>query len=296
MPKKIVKQEDINVTDAQAQVAPKEAHAKEAHAKEVQPKGKGKKAQPKEADAKEAQPKAENAPVDNVAPKQAQPKGKGKKAPVEQAPVEQADTQADSEADDARASRQTPTRDSVEKEFDDVITSLDEEIEKLRDQTAKSKGVKFLRTLNKRLKTLKNHALRVSKQRASTRRNNTNSGFLKPVQISKDLAKFTGWNPSDLRSRVDVTKFICNYIRENNLQDPNDRRRIRVEDDQNLKKLLKFEESADKPLTYYSLQTYLKGHFTPVEGETKASEAKPADAHATKASEAKPKKAVAGKQ
>jgi chromatin remodeling complex protein RSC6 len=159
--------------------------------------------------------------------------------------------------------RQTPTRESVEKSFDDLVAMVDEEINKLRDSTAKAKGVKFLRTLNKKIKVLKNHALRVSKQRHTTHRNNTNSGFLKPVQISKELAKFTGWDHSQLRSRVDVTKFICNYIKERNLQDPKDRRQIRVEDDADLKKLLKFDGKDKKPLTYYSLQTYLKNHFVP---------------------------------
>jgi chromatin remodeling complex protein RSC6 len=118
--------------------------------------------------------------------------------------------------------RHVPTSESVEKEFDELINGLDEEIKKLRESTAKSKGVKFLRTLNKRLKVLKNHALRVSKKKVTTRRNNTNSGFLKPVQISKELAKFTGWDQNELRSRVDVTKYICNYIKEKNLQDPAD--------------------------------------------------------------------------
>lgn len=157
--------------------------------------------------------------------------------------------------------RHVPTSESVEKEFDELINGLDEEIKKLRESTAKSKGVKFLRTLNKRLKVLKNHALRVSKKKVTTRRNNTNSGFLKPVQISKELAKFTGWDQNELRSRVDVTKYICNYIKEKNLQDPADKRNIRVEDDGNLKKLLKYDGKDKKPLTYYRLQTYLKGHF-----------------------------------
>lgn len=160
-------------------------------------------------------------------------------------------------------SRRVPTRESVEQEFDSLVASIDEEINKLRESATKSKGVKFLRTVNKRVKALRNHSLRVSKQRPVTRRNNTNSGFLKPVQISKDLAKFTGWDQAQLRSRVDVTKFICEYIKNNNLQDPEDKRKIRVDNDGNLKKLLKFDGKDGKPLTYYSLQTYLKSHFTP---------------------------------
>lgn len=165
----------------------------------------------------------------------------------------------------ARQPRQIPTRETVEKEFDDLISFIEEEVTKLRDSApVKSKGVKFLRTVNKRVKALKAHTLRVSKQKPVNKRNNTNSGFLKPVQISKDLSKFTGWNSDELKSRVEVTKFICNYIKEKDLQDPEDRRKIRVEDDPNLKKLLKFDGKDKKPLTYYSLQTYLKSHFLPM--------------------------------
>lgn len=175
------------------------------------------------------------------------------------------ESEATLDVDDSKktAHRHVPTSESVEKEFDDIISGLDEEIQRLRESTAKSKGVKFLRTLNKRLKVLKNHALRVSKKKVATRRNNTNSGFLKPVSISKELAKFTGWDQNEPRSRVDVTKYICNYIKEKNLQDPADKRNIRVEDDSNLKKLLRFDGKDKKPLTYYRLQTYLKSHFSP---------------------------------
>ena len=165
------------------------------------------------------------------------------------------------------STRRVHTNETIEKEFNEIVLTIEEEIKKIRESNSKFKGVKFLRTLNKRVKVLKKHALRVSKTKTTNRSNNTNSGFLKPVQISKDLAKFTGWDQTQLRSRVDVTKYICNYIKEKGLQDPSDKRNIRVDEDQNLKKLLKFDSRGDKkPLTYYRLQTYLKNHFsTPVE-------------------------------
>jgi chromatin remodeling complex protein RSC6 len=198
-------------------------------------------------------------------PAKSRAKKNGKKDSVEPSATESSASVAeDSATSDSTTpkTRHVPTRESVEKEFDELVASIDSEIEKLRSSTAKAKGVKFLRTVNKRVKTLRNHALRVSKQRQTTRRNNSNSGFLKPVQISKDLAKFTGWEHSQLRSRVDVTKFICDYIKQHDLQDPEDKRNIRVDNDPNLKKLLKFDGKDGQKLTYYSLQTYLKGHFS----------------------------------
>ena len=158
--------------------------------------------------------------------------------------------------------RRTPTRDSVLAELDELISFVDAEISSIREGNTKNKGIKFLRSINKRVKTIKNHAGRVMKQKTRTNRSgNQNSGFLKPVTISKEMAKFTGWNPSELKSRVEVTKYICDYIRENQLQNPEDRREIRP--DSKLRKLLKYDaKKASAPLRYYSLQTYLKPHFS----------------------------------
>jgi len=157
--------------------------------------------------------------------------------------------------------RRAPTRESVLGDFESLITSVDAEIQHLREGPAKTKGIKFLRSLNKNIKLLRNRAARVMKQKKKTgRTNNKNSGFLKPVSISKELAKFTGWSPKDLHSRVEVTKYICQYISENNLQNPEDRRQIKP--DSKLQKLLDFNPKKNKePLRYYSLQTHLKRHF-----------------------------------
>ena len=249
---------------------PKKATQKPAEEKQDSRKNKKATESEAEAEAEVAPAKqtknAKAAPVAKAAAKPRAPAKKGgKKEEADSSAAESSASAAESSATSDSAApktRHVPTRDSVEKEFDELVASIDSEIEKLRSSTAKAKGVKFLRTVNKRVKTLRNHALRVSKQRQTTRRNNTNSGFLKPVQISKDLAKFTGWEHSQLRSRVDVTKFICDYIKKNDLQDPADKRNIRVETDPNLKKLLKFDGKDGQKLTYYSLQTYLKGHFS----------------------------------
>jgi chromatin remodeling complex protein RSC6 len=159
--------------------------------------------------------------------------------------------------------RSVPTKESVSTEFDDIITSIEAEISNIRDSKTKSKGIKFLRTLNKRLKSLKTQTARIKHRNSSVKRdtiNNTNSGFLKPVKISTEMAKFTGWDANELKSRVDVTKYLCNYIKENSLQNPKDRREIIA--DTKLAKLIKYDSKKETaPLTYYRLQTYLKNHF-----------------------------------
>ena len=157
--------------------------------------------------------------------------------------------------------RRVPTKETIVTDFDELVSVVQGEIDRLREASGRQKGVKFLRSLNKSIKALRGHSVRVMKQKTKpNRKNNTNSGFLKPVQLSKEMAKFTGWDHSELRSRVDVTKYICNYIRENNLQNPDDRRQIVA--DKKLANLLQYDsKSDDKPLTYYRIQTYMKKHF-----------------------------------
>jgi chromatin remodeling complex protein RSC6 len=159
--------------------------------------------------------------------------------------------------------RKVPTRDSVVVTFDELIASIETEISHLRETPQnKTKGVKFLRSLGKRLKTLRGQTTRVMKQRVRTpRKNNVNSGFLKQVPFSKDLAKFTGWDPELPRSRCDVTKYLCEYIREHNLQNPEDKRQILA--DTKLSKLLAFDpKKSTVPLTYPHMQKLLVPHFT----------------------------------
>ena len=131
----------------------------------------------------------------------------------------------------------------------------------LRESKSKSPiAIKDLRGLQKQVKQLKtdvNRQIR-NKKKSSTNRN-TNSGFMKPVTVSKDMCKFTGWKEGELHSRVDVTKFICNYVKEKELQNPKDRRQIIA--DGRLKSLLKLSSDEKEPLTYYSLQRHIQQHF-----------------------------------
>lgn len=185
-----------------------------------------------------------------------------KKAPVKATKeVKAPEAKAETSPPPATTKRRTPTRDTVIAGFDELIETVEQEIQRLREGPTKTTGVKFLRSLNKNIKLLKNKAGRVMKQKPKTgRSNNKNSGFLKPVAISQEMAKFTGWNHKDLKSRVEVTKYICDYIKKHDLQNPEDRRQINP--DTKLQKLLGYNPRKNKePLRYYSLQTHLKRHF-----------------------------------
>ena len=85
------------------------------------------------------------------------------------------------------------------------------------------------------------------------------SCFLTPCRVSTEMTRFCGWNPDDLKSRVDVTMFICRYIKNHNLQNLEDRRVIIP--NTALRNLL-YPASEDYiHLTYFNLQRYLRRHF-----------------------------------
>jgi len=175
------------------------------------------------------------------------------------------EVEVDSEQETKTRVRKVVDKESIINSFDDLIQAVENEIEALREngnaKNGRVNGVKFLRIANKKLKTIRSQSNRLMKTRKKNtdRSNGQNSGFLKEVPISKELYEFTGWEPDTLASRVQVTKFICNYIKENDLQNPSDRRQINP--DKKLAKLLDIKVNSKTPLKYYSIQTHLKPHF-----------------------------------
>jgi len=82
------------------------------------------------------------------------------------------------------------------------------------------------------------------------------SGFAKPSKISKDLAKFLGVKQESMLARTDVTKRINSYIREHNLQLPENKRVILPDN-----KLSKLLNNGQEEVTYFNLQRFMKVHF-----------------------------------
>ena len=188
---------------------------------------------------------------------------KKEKAPKEKEPVvvpesvPEVSASAEASSADGSRKRRQITREDVEKAFDDLVKQIDEEVEALRSDKGKGKGVRFLRSVAKQVRQLKSDSLRLSTKRSrrQTGPRSTNSGFMKPVKISRDMQKFTGIKDDQLVSRVDVTKSICEYVKKNNLQNEKDRRQFTP--DEKLAKLL----GTSEPLTYYNLQKHIQHHF-----------------------------------
>lgn len=211
-----------------------------------------------------AEPKTEVVAEASAEAPKAEPKARKPKTPkpTETKPAEATEAEAADVVveDSTKVPRVPPTRESVLAEHSEILNLLEQEVNRLRENSDKASGVKFLRSIIRRVRTVQANSARVMKQKVPSARKNNNSGFLKPVKISSEMAKFTGLDPSGLHSRVDVTKFLCKYISDHNLQNPTDKRTINA--DPALSKLLNYDaKKSDKQLTYPHIQSLLKTHF-----------------------------------
>jgi chromatin remodeling complex protein RSC6 len=92
---------------------------------------------------------------------------------------------------------------------------------------------------------------------------------MKPVGISEALHKFLEGakyevNNNTKYARVDITRMIHSYVKDNNLRLETDKRVILP--DAKLSALLNFDAKTSKdPMTYFRLPQYLKSHFIKTE-------------------------------
>lgn len=83
------------------------------------------------------------------------------------------------------------------------------------------------------------------------------TGFNKPQPVSAKLAQFLGISEDQHISRVEVTRKLCAYIRQENLQNAENKREFYP--DANLASLL--DHDPKSPLTYYNLQSKIQKHM-----------------------------------
>jgi len=184
--------------------------------------------------AKKAAPKADAAPIAPNTPKAAA------KAATEEASAAVAEEAAVPEVDDGLAVQSGEFLTKLQ-QVSALLTSLKTEYRALEK--------KWTRTL-----TVAQKASSKRKRKASTR---SPSGFVKPTRISDELAKFLSKPSGTEMARTDVTRDINKYIREHNLQDKENGRKINP--DSKLSGLLKVGK--DETLTYFNLQRYMSPHF-----------------------------------
>jgi hypothetical protein len=117
------------------------------------------------------------------------------------------------------------------------------------------------RTLEKKWSRELKTAQKSQSKRKRKSGNRQPSGFVKPTKISDELAKFLDKPSGSEMARTSVTREINQYIREHNLQDSKNGRKINF--DSKLQALLKLNPTDE--LTYFNLQRFMSPHFAKTE-------------------------------
>mgnify|MGYP001574083166 FL=1 len=113
-----------------------------------------------------------------------------------------------------------------------------------------------LKSLEKTVKKeIKHHKKDATKKQSKG--NRKPSGFAEASPISDDLCDFMGKDHGTQCARTDVTKFICNYIRQNSLANNENKREIKP--DNKLKSLLGTDDTT--VVTYFNIQRFMNRHF-----------------------------------
>ena len=162
---------------------------------------------------------------------------------------------------------QNSTETDVEVVVDPMVRQLNTMAELL---DTLSKTSKFLTAEMKAL-TKDVNKLRVSKSAGKKQKRVVNpdtprklGALEKPVPISEELSDFLGLTKGEMYSRQQITQGINKYVKDNDLQNPENRRYILLESENGLK-LKALLRDPDQPLTFFNIQRYLKVHYPKVE-------------------------------
>jgi chromatin remodeling complex protein RSC6 len=125
-------------------------------------------------------------------------------------------------------------------DFKNSITILQNQV-KLLEKKSNKKIRKLERELEKKKKNRKKNP----------------SGFAKPSKISDKLCEFLNKPHGSEVARTEVTQYLISYIKENKLQNENNKQFI--EPDKKLKNLL--ETNNNENITYFNIQGHMNKHF-----------------------------------
>ena len=138
----------------------------------------------------------------------------------------------------------------ISEEFADVLSTLTG----FRQQITMLQN--HIRGLEKNIKR-KMKALQREAKKNRNKGNRIPSGFAVPTPISAELCDFMNRPRGSEVARTEVTQYIIHYIKEHNLQFPQNRKVIKP--DKSLKTLLNVP--VNEEVTYFNLQRFMNRHF-----------------------------------
>lgn len=180
-----------------------------------------------------------------------------KPVPVAAKPVEPVKTPEPVKKDAAVVKKPVPAK-VVEKAVEETETAevVQSPLDRLEGKingivSLVKETVAELRVLKKEYDRLKKTVEKTERKRANARSNP--NGFAKPVPITDELCTFLSLPKGSELSRTDITRQINAYIRQHNLNKPENKRFI-IPDDK-LRKL--FHLAAGEEISYFSIQKHI---------------------------------------
>ena len=148
---------------------------------------------------------------------------------------------------------------------DNVLSTI---IDKVNSLSAAIKEIQTnLKVLSKDYDKQQKIIEKAQKKRQNAK--NSPSGFAKPNKISDELCDFIGVPHGTEKSRTDITRLINAYVKEHNLNKPENKRFILPDD--KLKKILNVGDSEE--INYFILQKLISHHFPASASKTAAKQA-----------------------
>lgn len=171
---------------------------------------------------------------------------------------------SDMTKDTVTSKKETQVEELEQDKYKDLMVKIDEMAKQLKGL---ANYVKDLRKENLQLvKELAKQEKKKAKKSAERAKKGP-SGFARPTRITPVLAKFLGIPAEEKIARTEVTKKITSYVKEHNLQQPDNKRVILLKGKHG-KALAKVLSPVVDPvsgektdLTFFNLQRYLKHHF-----------------------------------
>ena len=140
---------------------------------------------------------------------------------------------------------------TVQEEFANVLSQLNG----LKHYC--SSVINQVKSLEKNIKKkMKQYEREIKKQNLKQMKKKP-SGFAVPSKVSNSLTNFMGLSEGQQVARTEVTKYIINYIKTNNLQNPKNNQMILP--DKKLRSLLC--DDTNNEITYFNIQKHMNKHF-----------------------------------
>jgi chromatin remodeling complex protein RSC6 len=136
---------------------------------------------------------------------------------------------------------------NIKNELENVMSDMDELKNLLK--ILKLKIVAMNKQMSKKINALEKKLQKKNKKRKNP------SGFAKPSKISTELCSFMNKPAGTKVARTEVTRYLINYIKENKLQEDDNRRSICP--DERLRNLLDVKIN----ITFFSIQSLMNKHF-----------------------------------